>query len=295
MFQFIPQSELDEDRWNQTVKKYGEGRPFLFTWYLDTVCERWDALIYSDYEYIAPLPRYTFAGVDHCIAPPWVNAMFPIGPQAHIPEKMTELTEELLDKWPKDLRYTRYPGFSPPNDASKSGSRLFQWQCGPESLALRADEKLLPEEDKYSLFKNDPPEALIELIFKNRDQKHSFDSHEKERLKHLMHVGIYKRRGQVWSLYDESNTLAAGAYVMYDAECLTVIHLAGRSGDKVDEARLLLWHVLRESEPYPIRVELFESAAPKGVEKGLYAKEKIIPEFFRNQLPWYLKWHQPKR
>ena len=293
MVKFIRQQELDEDAWNQCVKKHGQGRPFLFTWYLDTVCERWNALVYEDYEWIMPLPSYKPFGVEYCVTPPWVYAMFPIGPQAHNPEKQAEMCALFREHWPAEIKYTRLPGLQ--GDSEKGGrQKLFWWQCGPESLALRADEHLLADNEDYTLFKNDPPEALIELMFRERTERHPFDRHARERLKHLMHVGIYKRRGQVWSLYDRSNTLSAGAYMLYDAECITIVTLAGRNEKDRREERRLLWHILKEAEPYSVRVEWYGSAEGHDLVNALYPDVKLIPEFYLNRLPWHLNWYRPE-
>lgn len=285
MVQFVSTEDLDEEAWNKCARRHAHGRPYYQTWFLDTVCPDWDALVVGDYEAIMPLPRYTKYGVDWSIAPPWAGFLGFIGPQAQIPQE-----KEWKALLPKSLKYIDWP-LCP---AQEGGERLYQWHCGPETLALRADDEIPQQAEDYTVFHNDPPEALIGLMKQQGLAKHPFEEMDEERLKHLMHVGIHKRKGQVWSLYDRSNTLVAGAYIFYDAEAITVHSLAQSSSSDVSTARLMLWAILKESEPYPVRVEVLERMADPAVIQGLNPEVKFIPKFSLNRLPWYLKWYRPE-
>ncbi len=48
--------DIDENRWNDLIARHPSSLPYAHTWYLDAVCERWDALVYGDYEAVMPLP-----------------------------------------------------------------------------------------------------------------------------------------------------------------------------------------------------------------------------------------------
>lgn len=285
MVQLVSAQNLDEEAWNRCARRHGHGRPYHYTWFLDTVCPHWDALVVGNYEAIMPLPRYQKLGVEWSVSPPWTGSLGFIGPQDQIPKE-----SEWKPLLPNPLKYIDLL-LSPSDEGAE---RLYQWHCGPETLALRADADISRQAEQYTVFHNDPPEALIGLLKEHRLARHPFEAMDEERLKHLMHVGIHKRKGQVWSLYDRSNTLVAGAYIFYDAEAITVHTLAQSSPSEVSTARLLLWAILKESEPYPVRVEVREQMADPSVVQGLYPEVKFIPNFTLNRLPWYLKWYRPE-
>jgi len=53
---WLKRNEMDENRWNDLIASHPSSLPYAHTWYLDAVCERWDALVYGDYEAVMPLP-----------------------------------------------------------------------------------------------------------------------------------------------------------------------------------------------------------------------------------------------
>lgn len=53
--QFVQQQDIDRHAWDRCVEKAINGRPYAYSWYLDQVADRWDALISSDYSCIFPL------------------------------------------------------------------------------------------------------------------------------------------------------------------------------------------------------------------------------------------------
>ena len=293
MIKFVRQDDLNEEAWNKTVRKYGKGRPYAFSWFLDTVVERWDALVLNDYEAVMPLPKYRKLGRQIGAMPPWTHQLGVVGP---------EIDESLLSDFllavPQEYAFIRWhlneqnsPGISPIN------TLVYQWQCGPgktPSEHIKSNSEYVKRELDYTVFRNDPPEALIELLVEQQNPKHAFDGQSLERLKHLLHVGQHKRKGQVWSLYDRQNTLAAGAYIFYDADRITLHTLAGK---RVDADRwpetLLVQAIIAESEPFPVFLEVDGTVLPKVLADRLKPEEKSIPELIINRLPWYLKWYQP--
>lgn len=54
--------DIDESKWNQAIKEAYNSTPYGYTWYLNAVCDNWDALIINDYEVVLPLPFVTKFG-----------------------------------------------------------------------------------------------------------------------------------------------------------------------------------------------------------------------------------------
>lgn len=53
---YLQNSEIDYQRWDSAIFNACNGNPYAFSWYLDVVCENWDALIVDDYQTVFPLP-----------------------------------------------------------------------------------------------------------------------------------------------------------------------------------------------------------------------------------------------
>jgi hypothetical protein len=58
MIKRIRRSEIDEVKWNDLIAKHSSGLPYAYTWYLDAVCEKWEALVNENYTVVMPLPIF---------------------------------------------------------------------------------------------------------------------------------------------------------------------------------------------------------------------------------------------
>jgi hypothetical protein len=58
MIKRIRRNEIDEAKWNDLIAKHPSGLPYAYTWYLDAVCEKWEAFVKEDYTAIMPLPIF---------------------------------------------------------------------------------------------------------------------------------------------------------------------------------------------------------------------------------------------
>jgi len=75
----IKREDIDDALWNSCVAKYGEGRPYPYTWYLDAL-GKWKGLVLGDYEMIFPLPYHQKYVYQKRIYQPFLSQCFgPIG------------------------------------------------------------------------------------------------------------------------------------------------------------------------------------------------------------------------
>ncbi len=53
----LSRKNIDDERWNAVVERYGLGLPYAFTWMLDEVTGgNWEAIMGEDYQWVLPLP-----------------------------------------------------------------------------------------------------------------------------------------------------------------------------------------------------------------------------------------------
>ena len=62
---WLKRSEVSDKKWDDCINHSANGHVFAYTWYLDIVCDDWQAVVADDYEAVLPLPikRQTFKGV----------------------------------------------------------------------------------------------------------------------------------------------------------------------------------------------------------------------------------------
>lgn len=56
---FVPYQEINKLKWDVCIRNSFNGLIYGYSWFLDIVCENWDALIEGDYERVMPMPYKT--------------------------------------------------------------------------------------------------------------------------------------------------------------------------------------------------------------------------------------------
>jgi len=95
----IKRGEINEDLWNNQVLKYGDGRPYSYTWYLDAL-GKWKGLIVGDYNIILPLPYHQKYVYQKRLYQPFLSQLFgPLGmDMSH--DYTTEILNNVKTQWP---------------------------------------------------------------------------------------------------------------------------------------------------------------------------------------------------
>jgi hypothetical protein len=52
---YLPQAKIDKQKWDHCIETAGNGLVYAYSFYLDAMSKKWDALIMGDYEIIMPL------------------------------------------------------------------------------------------------------------------------------------------------------------------------------------------------------------------------------------------------
>ena len=99
MIQYIEHSKIDKARWDATIAQCGN--IYAYSWYLDVVHPRWEALVEDDYQSVMPLTGGKKFGVHYLFQPYFVQQLGVFSKQPLSPEK----TEEFLNAIPQKYRF----------------------------------------------------------------------------------------------------------------------------------------------------------------------------------------------
>lgn len=69
----VKRNQLDTVKWERCISTASNGLLYARHYYLDIVCERWDALVMGDYEAVMPLPWKSKMGIRYLYQPPFVQ------------------------------------------------------------------------------------------------------------------------------------------------------------------------------------------------------------------------------
>lgn len=66
---YVKHKDIDKAKWDDCIKNAVNSLVYGLSWYLDVVCENWDALVSDDYEAVMPLPWKKKLGVKFVYQP----------------------------------------------------------------------------------------------------------------------------------------------------------------------------------------------------------------------------------
>ncbi len=98
---YLKQDEIIESEWNKTISQSAYPLTYAYTWYLNTVCDQWDALVGEDYSILMPLPYRTKFNQIHIYTPPFVAQLGYFFKKS--PDKST--IEKLFKSIPKNTNF----------------------------------------------------------------------------------------------------------------------------------------------------------------------------------------------
>jgi len=95
---YLKHNKIDKKRWDNSINNAENGLIFGCSWFLDIVCDTWDALVTSNYEYILPLPIKSKFGLNAIHKPPYTQRYNVFGENVS-----HQISEDFLKNIPKSF------------------------------------------------------------------------------------------------------------------------------------------------------------------------------------------------
>jgi hypothetical protein len=67
--QFIPHHQIDKSKWDRCISNAGNGLIYAYSFYLEIMAQKWDALVLNDYEIVMPLTWNKKYGIAYLYQP----------------------------------------------------------------------------------------------------------------------------------------------------------------------------------------------------------------------------------
>jgi len=99
---FVINSDIDRIKWDRCIADSAYGIAYAYSWYLDRICEKWDALIRGDYQYVMPLVNNTKYGISYIYQPFFTQQLGVFSNLSVEPA----IVEQFLNAIPKQFRLT---------------------------------------------------------------------------------------------------------------------------------------------------------------------------------------------
>lgn len=219
----VPNKLIDRTAWDQCVNQAVNGTLYAYSWYLDLVCEGWDALVSEDYETVFALPFRKKLGISY-LYQPFFTQQLGILSIRHI---TPEIADAFLDAIP--LKYLlveiNLNTFNRPDETKWAIKQNLNYELDLiESypiLRKRYSQNTIrniakAERNAVSISTHVKPEDIIRLFRTNTGRRfgHIKDDDYK-RLIRLVYECIHHRKAVCFGAYSRENTLCAGAIIVF--------------------------------------------------------------------------------
>jgi hypothetical protein len=216
---YIKHAEIDSEKWNRCVENAENSRIYSMAWYLDIVAEKWDALIWGDYEFVMPLPVKKKFGIQHIYQPTYCQQLgiFPNPPK--------EIQKQFAIQLKRKYGIINYQ-INSENDvlAFESFKNILKVNF---ELLLKPDyQNLLGSFSKHAkrnvnsarknsvtVIKGGTPDTFIKI--KKEATKVSVNESTYRVLNRLMANFITSGKGVVYAAYSANNSVCAAAFIVF--------------------------------------------------------------------------------
>ena len=215
--QFLTRKEVNIEKWNECITNAANGLIYSYSFYLDNICDNWDAFVINDYEAVMPLPWRRKAGIKYLYAPPFIQQLGVTGSHTIFYE------EDLLRQIEKLFRYgdiffnyshslNRIPALVKANFILNLNQPFSEIELGFSNVL----KKNLKAAKKAELHTSSYSHQLIIKIFQNKYQ---------ERVRHVRDID-YKNFSKLCDQLLSRNMLATKIIQNKEEEILAAVIIA---------------------------------------------------------------------
>ena len=300
MIRYITYKEINKDKWDRCIEGAHNGIIYVYSWYLDSVCDQWDALVEDDYKAVFPLPNKSKMGI-HYIFQPFFSRSTGVFSKA---EYTGDKVLEFLKLIPRKFQYINM-GFDFYTDVKSwnfnIAHRVYQSiniTAGYASICANYSDNLkrnIKKADMEGLVLkcNLEPAVLVNLFRANKGQElNIFKENDYRRLLLLMKNCVAENKGEAIGVYNKDNVLCSAAFFMYSHQ--RVIYLKGASSEAGRKSGAMHYlfdqyfqRGLQRGNTFDFGGSMVESIAR--FFKSFGGADTLYFHMTSNKLPWPLK------
>lgn len=300
MIRHLTHNDIDKKRWDECIAKSFNGNVYAWSWYLDIVHPKWEALVENDYERVMPLTGKRKLGVSYLFQPFFVQQLG-VFSQSHLSQ---DDVERFIDAIPKryelvEIRLNSYNKVNYDLDCFRRHRNveldlISDYQSIYNNYSKNTKRNLAKAESHgLSLIGNVDPEIVIKLFRENRGKEiHHWKDKEYARLLDLIYAAIHKKHCFVCGVKDIDNQTVAAAVFMYSHDKITFLFSGCDDSNKEKHGlTLLLDSVIKHFSETQNTFD-FEGSDNEGLArfyKGFGGKEIYYPKIKYDNLSIFYK------
>ncbi len=273
---------------------------YAYSWYLDIVCDNWDALVEGDYETVMPITAKEKYKIKYLYQPFFTQQLGVFSTKVLSNEKV----EQFLTSIPKEFKFidiclnkfnkVEKSNFSIKKNVTYELDLIEQYEKLHKNFSTntkRNIRKAIKNEIKVS--KGLPPNELIKLFRENRGKTvTAFKEEDYNNLRKIIAQSLRYNIGEIFTAYTKENNLCAAAFFIV-ANNKSIFLFSGLSDEGKDYGAMFL--VISEYIKTHSELNLtldFEGSNDENLArfyKGFGSQKFNYLSLKKNKLPWYIK------
>ncbi|MFO7658327.1 MAG: hypothetical protein R6W78_14810 [Bacteroidales bacterium] len=240
---YLKNGEINYYRWDICIRNSFNSCIYGYTWYLNTVCDNWDALIEGDYEAVMPLPTIRRFGLQGIQTPSFTGSLGIFSGKLLNSDKVETFFRSIPSRFVFiDLLINKFNRVSWGPSVVGQETHFELDLVKPYSKITPGYSNTLKEKiagakkQKLTFFKGIPPGDLLDLIKKKSGKSDASRLSEEKikTLRMLISTSLRYKIGELTGVYNAYNNLVAAAFFIW-SENNAVLLFCCSSADTVQE------------------------------------------------------------
>ena len=300
MIHYTHYQDIDYAKWDDCIRKSFNGNIYAYSWYLDIVCNTWDALIEDDYKTVMPLTGKKKYGINYLYQPVFTQQLGVFSVDKFSAEKVQEFLSAIPAKYKLiEINLNKFNSIDSGNFKTKN-NLTHELDLINSYMNLRIHYAVntmrnITKGKKNNLTVNYKanPTDIIQLFRKNRGKDiEQLKNKEYKILKTLIEFCIVRGYGASWGAYTAKNELCAGAFFVQSHNKVIFLFSATNATAKKNGAMsFLIDQFIQENAQRNLTFD-FEGSNDKNLArfyKSFGSKECVYLQIKKNSLPFPLK------
>jgi len=295
---YIRHAQIDRKRWDACITQSLNGIAYGYSWYLDIVCEGWDALIMDNYSAVMPLTHGRKVGINYLYQPFFTQQLGVFA--TVIPS--ASLVQTFLDAIPSKYKLIDIALNTYMNPKSIVGFKMDKRQTYQVDL-VQSYPRLYQKYSKNTQRNLAKAIALgvsvvkgidiaTFLTFTHKHLKADLPDKAYPIMDKLVRQLVSEGKGLIMGAYSNTNELCAAAlFVRTHGKSIYLLASSSEAGIENRGMFLLIDAYIQEHSEEPIVLD-FEGSMIPGVAKfysGFGAQPTGYAHIFRQKLPWVIQ------
>lgn len=299
MINHLTNDKIDKQKWDECIQNSFNGLIYAYSWYLDTVCPGWEALVENEYERVFPLTAKKKSGINY-LCQPFFTQQLGVFSKNILNEK---ITEEFLRSIPEKYKLIEinlnvfnkidaskhevYPNKNYELDLIASYDILYKNYSENTKRNLKTAKK-----SNLVITKNSEPQKIIDLFRKHRGKEiETLKDKDYSTFMSLLKVMTAKKVAHIWGVKSPGEDLCAAAiFIESNKRVIFIFSATSNAARRSGAMTFLIDNFIRENVQRNLILDFEGSNDPRLARfyKGFGSTECTYFHYKKNKLPLIL-------